>query len=105
MASASEILFNFNQAKKRAQELEDTAAQLRKLANDELGQTLDNLAAAWKGEAATAYLNKGVRLKAKIIQSAKDLDSTATVIRNTAQRIYDAEMEAYRLAMERLYNK
>lgn len=103
MASKSEIQFNFQQALKRAEELEEIAEELKRLADRELEDSFDSLSAAWKGEAASAYLRKGSRLKEKILRSAKDLKSTAAVIRRTAKRIYDAEMYAYRLAKERNY--
>lgn len=103
MKTASEIRFDFQQAIRRAEELESVAGEMRRLADGELEDSLQRLSAAWKGEAAAAYLGKGARLKEKILKSAKDLDSTASAIRNAANRIYDAEMRAYRLAKERKY--
>lgn len=103
MKSASEIRFDFQQAIRRAEELENIAADLKQLASGELGEFLQNLSTAWKGEAANAYLQKGARLQDKILKSAKDLNSTASTIRSVAKRIYDAEMRAYRLAKQREY--
>lgn len=105
MASESEIKIHFQQAVRQAEELEETAGELRKLAREELGQALQNLSGVWKGEAADSYLNRGTRLETKMEKSAKDLEVTAAVIRSTAKRIYDAEMQAYRLAKERTYEK
>lgn len=103
MKTASEIRFDFQQAIRRAEELERIAADLQQLSNRELGESQQNLSTAWKGEAANAYLQKGARLQEKILNSAKDLNSTASAIRNMAKRIYDAEMRAYRLAKQREY--
>ena len=44
-------------------------------------------------------------MEEKILKSAKDLNSTASAIRRIAQRTYEAEMRAYRLAKERNYGK
>lgn len=103
MEAESEIRFNFTQALRRAEELEEIAERMGRLAHTELQGSFQNLSSAWKGEAAAAYLKKGSQLEEKILNSAKDLKSTASVIRNVAKRIYDAEMCAYRLAKERNY--
>ena len=105
MKSLFSIEFDFQQAIKRAEELEDIAADMKKLANEDLVSSLQSLSTAWKGEAANAYLTKGSRLKEKILKSSKDLNKTATTIRNVAKRTYNAEMAAYRIAMERKYQK
>ncbi len=105
MASASEIRFNFQQSLKRAEELEEVAEGLKRLAQGDLESAFQNLSLAWKGEAASAYLEKGSRLEEKILKSAKDLNSTASAIRRIAQRTYEAEMRTYRLAKERNYGK
>lgn len=103
MKSLLSIEFDFRQAIKRAEELEEIAADMKKLADDDLETSLQSLSTAWKGEAASAYLTKGSRLKDKILKSSNDLKKTARTIRSVAKRTYDAEMAAYRIAMERIY--
>lgn len=103
MKSLFSIEFDFRQAVRRAEELEEISDNLKKLADEELEASLQSLQTAWKGEAATAYLTKGSMLKDKIIKSSGDLKKTAATIRNVAKRTYDAEMTAYRIAMERNY--
>lgn len=103
MKSLFSIEFDFRQAIQRAEELEEIAADLRKLADNDLQGSLQNLSTAWKGEAASAYIHKGTRLKEKILKSSKDLNKTASTIRSVARRTYNAEMAAYRIAMERKY--
>ena len=105
MKSLFSIEFDFQQAIKRAEELEGIAADMRKLAGEELETSLQSLSVAWKGEASTAYLSKGTRLRDKILKSANDLVKTAATIRKVAKKTYDAEKKAYQIAMERLYNK
>lgn len=105
MKSLLSIEFDFRQAIKRAEELEEIAAEMKKLADEDLETSLQSLSIAWKGEAASAYLVKGTRLKDKILKSSKDLKKTATTIRSIAKRTYDAEMTAYRIAMERNYQE
>lgn len=103
MKSLFSIEFDFRQAIQRAEELEEIAAQMKKLANEDLEGSLQTLSMAWKGEAASAYLDKGTRLRDKILKSSNDLKKAAKTIRSVAKRTYNAEMAAYRIAMEREY--
>jgi len=103
MATRSSIEFDFQQAKRQADRLDQIASQLRNLANDQFEDTMNTIAANWKGENATAYLGKGERLQGKIKVSASDLNATANDIRRIAKRLYDAEMENLRRAELREY--
>lgn len=103
MKSLLSIEFDFRQAIRRAEELEEIAGDLKKMADEELETSLQSLSTAWKGEAAEAYLTKGSGLKNKILKSSDDLKKTATAIRSVAKRTHDAEMTAYRIATERSY--
>jgi WXG100 family type VII secretion target len=105
MKSESEIKIDFAQAKKCAKELEDIAAEMKSLSNRDMEDSLQNLFGAWTGEAATAYINKGVKLQQKITANAANLERIAATIRSTAKRIYDAEMRALEIARERTYSK
>lgn len=103
MKSLFSIEFDFQQATKRAEELEEIAADMNKLANEDLESSMQSLSTAWKGEAATAYLEKGSMLKEKILKSSSDLKKAASTIRSVAKRTYNAEMTAYTIARERDY--
>ena len=103
MKSKAAIEFDFRQAMNRANELEQVASEMKRMANNDMQSSLQQLSAAWKGEAASAYLTKGGRLKNKVIKSADDLNKTASTIRNVAKRVYEAEMRVYYIAMERAY--
>lgn len=103
MSTEAQIMMNFQMAVRKAEELEQVSSELKALVNNDMETSMQSLSNAWKGEAATAYLNKGVKLQEKIIASAKQLDKTATTIRNVAKRTYDAEMRALQIARERAY--
>ena len=103
MKSRAAIEFDFRQAMNRADELDQVASEMKRMANNDMQSSLQQLSAAWKGEAASAYLTKGGRLKEKVLKSAGDLNKTASTIRSVARRVYNAEMAAYRIAMERVY--
>lgn len=105
MKLASTIMINFMNAKKQADNLDAAAKQLRRIADSGIENSLQELSAAWKGEASDAYCRKGRELKRKILATAKKTEREADVIRNAARRTYNAEMTAYNLAIKRLYKK
>lgn len=103
MSSRSEIRFNFKTAIRQAERLEESAEQLKRLAKRSLESSLDTLSGSWKGENAGAYIQKGVTLQREIADTSDELERVASDIRRIAKRIYDAEMEALRIASERDY--
>lgn len=103
MRSESSIQLDFQQAKARADELDRIASDIQNLANRDVDDAMQQLSRAWQGEAASQYLQKGGQMKDKMMETVRRLNDTATTIRNTAQRIYDAEMRALELARQREY--
>lgn len=103
MAGRASIEFNFRKAVSQADRLDQTADRLNRLANNQFGNTLQGLAASWKGENASMYLDKGDRLQGQMDGTAKELHRIASDIRRIAKRMYDAEMEALRIAQKRDY--
>ena len=101
MSSRSEIRFNFRQALSQADDLDDLADRLVKLYGTTMENSMQLLAQAWKGENATAFLNKETILKGDIRKTASEIRDIASDIRSIARRVYNAEMEAWRIANER----
>lgn len=97
------IIFNFQKAKQQADELEQIANDLSNLSGKDFNSIMQNVSTSWKGEAATAYLKKGEILQEDMVKTANSLRDVAAEIRKTAKRLYDAEMEALRIAKERTY--
>lgn len=105
MASRQSIEFDFEQAKRQADELDSIAYNLKNLSNNKLNQSMQNLSQSWKGENATAYLKKGGILAKDILDSSSQLSDIANDIRTIARNTYETEMEAIRIAEEREYNR
>lgn len=101
MSTRSEIRFNFRQALAQADELDGVADRLEKLSGKTMEGSMQTLASAWKGQNATAFLRKEDILKGDIKKTASEIHGIADDIRRIARRIYDAEMEALRIASER----
>lgn len=103
MASRQSIEFDFKKAKEQAKKLDEVAERLNRLSNKNLSDIMQQLSSVWKGENATLYLDKGDRLQEKMSATAKELQNIASDIRTVARRIYEAEMNALRIAQEREY--
>ena len=101
MASRHQIQMDFTRATQKAKELDDIADNLSRLADTDLQNTLDGLNNDWKGDNAGEYIKKGFALKEDMDKTVKDIRETAGTIRTVAKNIYDAEMEALRIAEER----
>ncbi len=101
MANRQQIQFDFNRAKQKANELEAVADELRNLSRTNLQNTLNSLDGNWKGDNASAYIRKGAALQEKLNTTESSLRKSANTIRTIAKNIYDAEMEALRIAEER----
>lgn len=95
------ISVDFEAAKREASQLENMASELERLAQGDCQQILQELSQSWKGESADAYRRKAETLRQQLLQTVRDMNTTAGNIRNSAQRIYNAEMYAKQLAEKR----
>lgn len=101
--SEATIRFNFKKALQQAEQLDQIANNLSKLSTGDLNGTLQVVSANWKGQNASAYLEKGGKLQGNIKTSAKELHNVAADIRTIARRVYNAEMRALAIAQARKY--
>lgn len=103
MATKRQIEMDFAQAKKQADALDNLAARLKRLSENEFAGTMQDVSNHWKGQNAQQYLNKASRLQSKMTASAKSLNSIAGNIRTAAKRMRDAELRALQIAQQRKY--
>lgn len=96
-----QIEMDFRLASRQAERLEDTAAELLRMAQNQLPDTMRDLQANWTGDASAQYLEKCEALRRKLLCDARQMEDTAAAIRRAARRLYNAEMESLRLAQER----
>jgi len=102
MKTSAQIKMNYQEAIRQAKELDTLAGKVRSTANQKVEQSMQVLASGWKGSNASEFLRKYGELKQQILDSADELNSIADDIRRTAQIVYNAEMEALRIAQTRL---
>lgn len=98
MSNIGEIRFNYRLALAQATQLEGLAERAERLSKQKMEPTMQSLSAAWKGENATAFLKKEEQLQRQILVSASEIRGIASDIRTIARSVYNAEMEALRIA-------
>lgn len=103
MATRATIEFDFRTALAQADKIDTIANDLSRLSKTELEGVLQNVSAGWKGDNANIYLNKGVVLQEKMTGTVNTLQGIASDIRTIAKRLYDAEMAALEIALNREY--
>lgn len=101
MASEFTIAFNYEKAIKQADELLDIAKDVRKVAKDKMEPSIQTIDKNWDGDSSKKFVTKSNQLKEKVVDSADDIQKIAGAIKEMAKKIYDAEMEAIRVAKER----
>ena len=101
MSSLAEINFNDRKALKQASQLEAIATKIQNASRNELQGILQQVHSAWQSDSAPAYLQKGRKVQGDISTIGSNLKNIASTIRTVAQIIYEAELEAWRIAHER----
>ncbi|MCC8168718.1 MAG: WXG100 family type VII secretion target [Clostridiales bacterium] len=100
-----QIEINFNNALKKADELDSAAKSLSTLATGNMEESLQKLSQGWQSDSSSEFIRKGNSLKSQIAQTAQQLSDIADSIRTCAKRTRNAEREALELANQRSYGK
>ena len=101
MASAHKIRMDFELAKRQAPRLEEVAGKMDRIADGQMADAMERLAAGWTGENSVKFIKKESRLQSEMGSTADSLRRVADTIREIAQNVYEAEMEAYEIARDR----
>lgn len=102
MKSVSRIRMDFRKTVRLAERLEDIGKDLKNMGGEE-GAEAFKTELFWEGEAASAWNRVGIDTMQQVLETRERLTGTASALHAAAQRIYEAEMRAYRLAKERTY--
>lgn len=100
----SEILFNYRQAIRQADRLDDIAKKLSRLTSNQMNSTIGTLKSAWKSDNSPQYYSKMSKVQEDIKDDASDLKKIAQAIRDTAEQIKQAELRALEIAESRSYS-
>lgn len=102
MKTEAQIHFNFANARARANELDEAADALQRKCVKGMESVHEDLSGGWRGDSANRFTQKMMWLQGDIQQSVMELQQIAGMIRKNAQIIFDAEMEALRIARENM---
>ena len=100
----SEILFNYRQAIRQADRLDEIAGKINKLSTDRMEETLSGLTAAWQSDSSPQYYSKFHQIQEDICTHAENLRKVADTIRTTAEEVKRAELRALEIARRRNYD-
>ena len=95
--SRHQIWMDLQKAKSQADKLYDAAASIKK-ESAKFNDCRADISQAWEGNNASKFISKMGSVSEDLNKIAAQLERTADVIRENAKNIYDAEMEAKRLA-------
>lgn len=101
MNTEYQIRADYNSANRAADELEDIAGSLIRLADSGLDGAFRTLENSWRGENAERFINKGSIVREQILGTAKDIRNAAERLRSDARSVYQAEMRALEIARRR----
>lgn len=99
----SEILFNYRQAIRQAEKIDDIADKIERLATVKLDNTVGSLRNNWNSDSSQRYYSKAGQVQGDINNNAKNLRRVASSIRSTAEAIKRAELRALEIARARSY--
>lgn len=99
--SETSIMMDFKKAQQQADSIDDIASRLSNLSSINYDNTMKMLSSNWKGDSASTYLNKCLALQESLNDTVSNYRLTAESIRNTARRIYEAEMKNLEIAQKR----
>lgn len=97
------IRMDFKNTIKQADKLESLSGKMERIAENDLVNTRSNLSCNWKGDNAASYIKKVQIVEGDISSIAKNLNKTSDVLREIAQKTYEAEMRALERARRRNY--
>lgn len=92
-----QIHMDLSRAKDQANKLDEAARSIR-AESKRFESCRSNVKQAWEGDNATQFTLKMGQVSEDLNKIARQLEKSAATIRANAKRIYDAEMEAKRLA-------
>lgn len=98
-----EIIFDYKQAIKQAEKLEEIAGKLKTLSVDKIENSIGTLKAAWQSDSSSQYYSKVSKVQEDIKNTSEYVKRIANSIRTTAKAVKEAELRALEIAKSRTY--
>lgn len=99
----NQIFVDYNNAIRKADELDEIAENLSRIANERMDDALRKVSDSWGGQNSRVYISKGNTVQSQISTTAHQLRNTAKAIRTVAGNTKRAELRAWELANNRTY--
>lgn len=96
-----EIIFDYKQAIKQAERLEEIARKLRTLSVDKIENSMGTLKAVWQSDNSHQYYSKVSKVQEDINGTSEYVKKIANSIRTTAEAVKEAELRALEIARSR----
>ncbi len=97
------IEFNYSKAIRQDESVERLASSVDGMADNEIDICIQNLSTRWKGDNSTEFISKTSTVVGNTENLSSNLISISAAIRNAAEAIREAELEALRIEEERAY--
>lgn len=101
MKSRYSIEIDFRIAMEHADKVEKIGNDMNQMCEEELEACIQSIRNHWTGENAELYLEKEEQMRNGVVSLAERVIQTAETIREMAQNLYQAEMQAWEIANER----
>ena len=98
-----EILFNYNQAIRQAEKLEQLAQRLGRLSSERMEDAIGQLKIAWQSDSSPQYYEKMGKVQWDIRDTSKEIDRIARDNKDAAEAMKKAELRALEIATSRTY--
>ena len=98
-----EIYLHYSGAMKQAAELEAVAGRMKELLDGDIADTFTDAESAFKGEAGRKFQIRGRDLTDRLKSCQISLRQNAAALKNLAERVFQADMDALMIARRRDY--
>lgn len=88
------IKFNYTKAMNDANQLDEYANLLSRIADNDIESLINSLNSVWKGDGATLLINKCINQQVQLKDYVKKLKDASSSLRLVAKRIREAEEQA-----------
>lgn len=99
-----EIDVNFSQALADAKRLAELADEIKRIGENEVGNSISTVSCGWRSEQASRYLKKAESFQKNLVQTGDNIAAIAAAYHDAITKMKSAEDFAKSLAGNRTYH-
>jgi uncharacterized protein YukE len=96
------IKADYNLSLRKVAELKNIASELNKIGNAKISEINQGVSNSWKGNSATQFIYHTNEFQEELLKTQREVENLADKLEHNARKIYQAEMEALRIAKEKI---